>query len=125
MPVEQKDSEENENDSDVSFPGVPKIEKIHQKVLAAIHDNGNRLEMSTWHTCETTHCRAGWVTFLAGEAGKALEQKTSTLFAAQMIYAKSCPSVKVSPPRFYESNDVAMADIERCAEAEKKLQVKE
>jgi len=75
--------------------------------------------MSTWHTCDTTHCRAGWVEFLAGAEGKKLAEQTSTLFAAMQIYHKSCPDIPVSPVRFYETNEVAMADMKRCAELEK------
>jgi hypothetical protein len=93
---------------------VPVIENIHQKVLEAV-SQPNALDMGSWHTCETTHCRAGWVVVLAGEAGKKLEQKTSTLFAAQQIYKASSP-VLVSPPRFYEPNEKAMQDMKRCAE---------
>ena len=75
--------------------------------------------MNTWHsdTCDTTHCRAGWVIVLAGEQGKELEKRTSTLFAAMQIYHKSSP-IKVALTRFYESNEVAMADMKRCAELE-------
>jgi len=74
--------------------------------------------MGNWHSCETTHCRAGWVVHQAGPEGKALEAKTNTEFAAMMIYKHSSP-IKVSPVRFYESNEVAMADIIRCAEEER------
>jgi len=76
--------------------------------------------MEAWHTCNTTHCRGGWVIALAGPAGKKLEAKTSSEFAAMAIYSKSSP-IKVSPVRFYESNEVAMADIRRCADEEAKL----
>jgi hypothetical protein len=76
--------------------------------------------MSSWHTCDTTHCRAGWVVTLAGIAGKELEEKTSTAFAAMQIYKESS-SIKVSPPRFHESDETAMADIIRCAEEERNL----
>jgi hypothetical protein len=69
--------------------------------------------MGTWHTCETTHCRAGWVVHLAGDAGYALEQKTTTLFAAQQIYKAS--GYDISPVRFYDSNDKAMADMRALA----------
>jgi len=75
--------------------------------------------MGSWHKCETTHCRAGWVVVLAGSAGKELESRTTTLFAAMQIYHKSSPEIEVSPVRFYETNEVAMEDIKRCAEAEK------
>jgi hypothetical protein len=78
------------------------------------------LNMGEWHTCDTTHCRAGWVVFMAGQEGLELEKKTSTAFAAMQIYKASSP-IKVSPVRFYEDNKTAMADIVRCAEEEAKL----
>jgi hypothetical protein len=108
-----------ENNAPRAFPEVPVIENIHQKILEAV-SCPNALNMDTWHSCETTHCRAGWVVHLAGKDGYELESRTSTLFAAQQIYHKSSP-VRVSPPRFYEPNETAMADIKRCAEEEAKL----
>ena len=54
------------------LPPVPVIPKIHSTLLSAVTAQGCRLDMSAWHTCDTTHCRAGWVVHLAGEAGKAL-----------------------------------------------------
>jgi hypothetical protein len=77
--------------------------------------------MGDWHTCETTHCRAGWVEHLAGEAGKKLREMTSHTFAAMQIYHKSCPEIPVSPTRFFVSNEEAMADMKRCAEEEAAL----
>ena len=97
---------------------IPVIENIHQKVLEAIQTNGNKLNMDEWHTCETTHCRAGWVVTLAGKEGRELEEETSCAFAAMQIYRKSS-EIHVPPTRFYEPNQKAMADIVRCAELEK------
>jgi len=75
--------------------------------------------MSNWHTCDTTHCRAGWIVTLAGEDGKKLEGHLGTPLAANKIY-KASSDIKVDwALRFYESDDVAMADIKRCAELEK------
>ena len=71
--------------------------------------------MSTWHTCNTTHCRAGWVVHLAGEAGYALERFHDTALAAQLIYRESDPANPVSPVRFYETNEQALADMKRLA----------
>jgi len=76
--------------------------------------------MGSVHKCETTHCRAGWVCVIAGKEGRELEQQTDWAFAAMQIYKASSP-IRVSPTRFFESNTVAMADIVRCAEEEKKL----
>ncbi len=70
--------------------------------------------MNDWHTCETTHCRGGWVVHLAGESGRKLEQQTSTLFAAMRIYEES--GYLISPCRFYDSDEAAMADMKRLAE---------
>jgi hypothetical protein len=72
--------------------------------------------MSTWHTCSTTHCRAGWVVTLAGEAGKKLEERFNTEFAAMQIYKAS--GYRINPARFYDSNEAAMADMKRLAEQE-------
>ncbi len=98
----------------------PIIHNIHQQVLAVATQKSDSLNMRTWHTCNTTHCRAGWVVILAGEDGKKLEEQTSTLFAAMQIYKASSP-IRVSPTRFFETNDEAIADMTRCAEEEKKL----
>jgi hypothetical protein len=73
--------------------------------------------MAHWHTCQMAHCRGGWIVNLAGELGKKLEELTSTEFAAMQIYKASSP-IRVSPVRFYETDEVAMADIKRCAAEE-------
>ncbi len=96
---------------------IPTIENIHQRVLEAVTADPKALDMSTWHKCETTHCRAGWVVQLAGEAGRALEAFHDTPLAAYLIYKASSP-LKVSPPRFYEDNETALADIRRLAALE-------
>jgi hypothetical protein len=95
----------------------PKIENIHQKVYEAASGKPDALNMGNWHTCDTTHCRAGWVVFLAGEAGKKLETHTSTLFAALQIYNVSS-SIEVSPVKFFEDNATALEDMKKCADLE-------
>lgn len=74
--------------------------------------------MNTWHTCEETHCRAGWVVSLAGEAGLKLENRFDTCLAAMMIYDASSDLEEISPIRFFETNDEALADMKRLAELE-------
>ena len=98
-------------------PPVPTIEKIHAAVLAAA-SAPNALKMTNWHTCGTTHCRAGWVVHLAGEPGYALERFYNTELAAMKILDASSPSLPVHPPRFYDSNADALADMRRMAELE-------
>lgn len=96
-------------------PPVPVIPDIHRAVYAAV-TQPRALDMSTWHKCETTHCRAGWVVTLAGEAGRVLERFHNTPLAAQLIYLASDPANPVAPTRFYETNEVALADMKRLAE---------
>jgi hypothetical protein len=94
---------------------VPKIERIHTKVYEAA-SAPNALNMQFWHSCETTHCRAGLVVHLAGEAGYKLEQATSVVFAAMQIHKAS--GSPISPTKFHGYNDVALADMKKLAEAE-------
>jgi hypothetical protein len=98
-------------------PEVPVVEDLDRKVLAAVGD-GEFLEMGTWHTCETTHCRGGWAIALCGEQGHALEQFYNWELAAILIYDASDPDFKINPARFYDSNVNALADMKRLAELE-------
>ena len=96
--------------------GVPKIPNIHQAVYAAAAQPG-ALKMDIWHTCDTTHCRAGWVVTLAGDAGKAMEFCMGTAGAAALIYMASDPKLE-KVPNFYGGNDAALADMKRLSEEE-------
>jgi hypothetical protein len=96
-------------------PPVPTIPNIHQTIFAAA-SQPKALDMGGWHTCANTHCRAGWTVTLAGAEGKALEQFYNTELAAMMIYDASDPSFKISPARFYDNNNDALADMQRLAE---------
>ncbi len=97
---------------------VPVIPNIHQVVYAAATPPG-ALEMSQWHTCSTTHCRAGWVVALAGEAGAMLESQLgdNTSLAAIMIYMASDPTMERIPD-FYCDRETALKDMMRAAERE-------
>lgn len=89
-------------------PDVPRIPNIDAAILAAI-EGGGTLDMSAWHTCETTHCRAGWAITLAGAAGARLEKEYGTNAAAALIYAVSRPDRPV--PNWYASADEVMAEL--------------
>ena len=91
---------------------VPIIPDIDRSVLAAV--TAASLDMNDWHTCETTHCRAGWHVHLAGEAGYALEARVGPAVAGALIYEASRPGVP--RPDFYCDNETAMADIRLRAE---------
>ena len=72
--------------------------------------------MESWHTCEATHCRAGWVITIAGKEGKMLEETFSTALAAMMIYDASCINFKINPARFFDDNETALSDMKMLAE---------
>ncbi len=92
-----------------------KVPDLHTKMLAAIEAGG--LEMGSWHTCETTHCRAGWAITLAGNVGKYMESQLGPAAAGAFITLASCPWME-KVPNFYASNETALADIKKCAERE-------
>jgi hypothetical protein len=95
---------------------IPTIENIHSKVFESASNPGG-LNMSSWHTCETTHCRAGWVVTLAGKKGKKLEQKVGVSLAATLIYFKSDPTLN-KVPNFYSPNASSLEDMRLMAEKE-------
>ena len=96
--------------------GVPSIPKIHQAVYEAA-SKPDALDMRSWHTCDTAHCRAGWVIALAGAGGRALEWAMGTPSAAAIIYMASDPKLERIPD-FYASNTDALDDMKRLAEME-------
>ncbi|WP_291869709.1 hypothetical protein [Bradyrhizobium sp.] len=97
-------------------PPVPTIPNIHQTVYAAA-SNPKALNMNSWHTCDNTHCWAGWVVTLAGPEGKALESFFDTPLAAMKILDASSPH-RVSPVRFFEQNADALRHMKAMADIE-------
>jgi Cysteine-rich CPCC/Pentapeptide repeats (8 copies) len=95
------------------FPDAPVVPDIHKAIYAAASAPG-ALDMLTWHSCETTHCRAGWAVTLAGAAGAALEDRLGTPAAATLIYLASDPHLKRIPD-FHASDEDALADMKRLA----------
>ena len=89
--------------------GVPIVADIDAAILAAVETPGNSLDMSDWHSCDTTHCRGGWAITLAGAEGAALEERVGTATAAALIYAASRPDKPI--PHFYATNEEAIADL--------------
>jgi hypothetical protein len=96
---------------------IPVVRNIDAAVLAAI-EAGGVLHMAFWHgpfdrRCGTMHCRAGWAVYLAGEKGKALQDKVGPYTAGLLIYRASRPGQP--DPDFFAPKDEALADIRKCA----------
>ena len=95
-------------------PDIPVVERLDLRMLEILDRGDGKLDMGAWHTCETTHCRAGWTTKLAGEAGAALEARVGPKRAGEMIYLASCGYA----PHFFATTDRALDDLrKRAAEA--------
>jgi uncharacterized protein YjbI with pentapeptide repeats len=92
------------------LPGAPVIPNLHRR-MAEVCAQPDALNMSTWHTCATTHCRAGWAIHMAGEAGAVLERAHGPCAAGALIYQASTGTV----PDFNASNEAALEDIKRLA----------
>jgi hypothetical protein len=76
---------------------APLLRQVAEAALAA----PECLDMSMWHTCETTHCIAGWAVTLTGDRGKFLEHKYGTENAGLLLLGIEAAT------HFYDSNDNA------------------
>lgn len=85
-------------------PIVAPMPTIKQDILSRIKQDGCKLDMSQWHTCETTHCMAGWATTIHPQ-GKLLESMIGPNAAGALIFNASVGEV----PNFYATNEKAMA----------------
>jgi hypothetical protein len=88
-------------------PEVPVVPELDATICRIVTSGEGTLDMSGWHQCKTSHCRAGWAIHLAGEAGYAVEDKYDSLRAGLMIYRASTGRV----PDFFADNKSALADI--------------
>lgn len=61
------------------------------------------LNMRNWHTCETTHCIAGWAVHLAGEWGARLERERGSAMAGLTLLGPEAAA------HFYDTDADAMA----------------
>ena len=93
-------------------PSIPVVPDLHRRVYEAA-SAPSALDMSDWHTCKTTHCRAGWIVHLAGAAGYALEAHHNAELAAMLIARES--GAPINPARFYDNDADALADMKRMA----------
>ncbi len=89
--------------------GIPKLESPYTKLKEAIGDGSCNLNMSSWHTCETVHCLAGWTVTLAGTRGKEIEKKFGTEATATFILRASRPEAPL--PNFFATDEQATAFI--------------
>src|SRR5947209_8757496 len=96
----------------LGLPEAPVVPELDAR-MAEVCSRAGALNMLTWRTCGTTHCRGAWAVNLAGEAGAALELAVGPGMAAALNYAASTPDGYV--PDFCAPDEDAIADIDRRA----------
>jgi len=74
--------------------------RLRAVAIAALAD-ADALEMDTWHTCETTHCIAGWAIYQAGEPGRILEALHGSAIAGRLLLGNEAAM------HFHDDNDDA------------------
>jgi uncharacterized protein YjbI with pentapeptide repeats len=88
-------------------PEIPIVANLDSTICEIVNSGKGSLDMSDWHSCKTTHCRAGWAIHLAGKPGYDLEKRFSAHYAGAMIYVASTGR----RPDFFASNHDALKDI--------------
>ena len=89
------------------FPDVPIVSSLDATICEIVNSGKGELDMSDWHHCKTTHCRAGWAIHLAGKPGYELEKKLGPERAGGMIYLASTGR----RPDFFAATETALKDI--------------
>ncbi len=74
-------------------------QRLQAAAAAALQEGA--LEMRTWHTCDTTHCLAGWLIHQAGEVGRLLQAAVGPGVAGLMLGGVEAHS------HFWDSNEAA------------------
>jgi uncharacterized protein YjbI with pentapeptide repeats len=85
-----------------SLPQILVVDGFVQQVAERVQQTGCSIDMATWHTCNTVHCLAGWITTIHPQ-GKLLESIYECGTAAALILNASGLSI----PDFYDTNDGA------------------
>ena len=74
-----------------------------QAVAVAALAGDDTLNMGAWHSCDTTHCIAGWAIHQAGDEGRALEQRVGPYMAGVVLLGTDAAA------HFYDATDDARA----------------
>ena len=84
--------------------------RLRDVAMAALA-NPDALEMDHWHTCQTTHCIAGWAIHQAGEPGYILEELYGPAMAGRLLLGHEAAL------HFHDSNRDARAWLQSVLDA--------
>ena len=90
----------------IEIPTAEQAGPLLAQVAAAALATPEALSMGAWHTCETSHCIAGWACTLAGERGKELERKFGPENAGMILLGVEAAT------HFYDDYETAHAWLE-------------
>ena len=93
------------NFREAKFDFIPGSEELLKKVAEHALAKEDSLKMDVWHTCDTTHCIAGWAIHLHPE-GKDLERKHGSGVAGLLLLGLEAHS------HFFDDNEDAKAYLE-------------
>jgi len=89
---------------DIKLPFEIQIDtSLKERILQAVEEPQNDLDMESWHTCGTSHCIAGWATTLHPQ-GKEIENKSSTYLAGRLLLGLNQEEANI----FFKSEEEAM-----------------
>lgn len=91
------------NLSEAKGPIVSVQRDLAKSILNHVEGQPACLNMDTWHSCETTHCLAGWAVTLHPE-GKLLESMIGTNASGALIFNACCGEV----PDFFSNEEEAV-----------------
>ena len=90
----------------IAADAAQRLRAVAQAALAA----PDALRMGGWHTCDTTHCVAGWAIAQAGEPGRLLEAAMGPEVAGLMLLGTEAHA------HFFDDDDTARAWLQEVLE---------
>jgi hypothetical protein len=90
----------------IAADAAQRLRAVAQAALAA----PDALRMCGWHTCDTTHCIAGWAIAQAGEPGRLLEAAMGPEVAGLMLLGTEAHA------HFFDDDDTARAWLQEVLE---------
>jgi len=94
----------------VRIADLAPMPELDARILADIELGGSTLNMDKYHTCDTTHCRAGFAVTIHPR-GMELEEEFGPHLTGAAIYLASTGVI----PDFFATDDDAMASIRKGA----------
>jgi predicted TIM-barrel fold metal-dependent hydrolase len=90
----------------IAADAAQRLRAVAQAALAA----PDALRMNGWHTCDTTHCIAGWAIAQAGEPGRLMEAVMGPEIAGLMLLGTEAHA------HFFDADDTARAWLQEVLE---------